>query len=346
MKFAVGYQQTGDGESFPAIVADYRPHIEEVYFSWPGMASGRGTLGCGRQGRDWSTQARIEEDLAALRELGARLDLLFNANCYGEEALSESLADEVSCVIDHLVDVCEGPDVVTTTSPFVAHVVKTRFPGLETRASVNMRIGTTGAMEAVAQWFDGFYLQRDVQRDPARVRQVYAWCQAHGKKLCLLVNSGCLRYCPGQVFHDNLVAHTDGIDAHRNLEGFDPHVCSNLYRDPERLVAFLKSTWIRPEDLGRYAGIADLFKLATRQHSHPRMVIDAYVKGAFQGNLLNLTEPGFAQSQAPRYIDNTAFPDDWAERMATCGADCGDCRYCEDVLAQTLKRYPEGGGNT
>ena len=34
-----------------------------------------------------------------------------------------------------------------------------------------------------------------------------AWADANGKSLHFLVNSGCMNYCSGQSFHDNLVAH-------------------------------------------------------------------------------------------------------------------------------------------
>ncbi len=339
VKFAIGYQHPENGEPFPAIVADYRERIAEVYFPWVGQASGRAALGRSGDARDWKTQARLEQDLVDLRHLGVKLDLLFNANCYGAGAMSEGLADEVISIVEHLGGICDGPDVVTTTSLTIAHIIKTQFPHIETRASVNMRIGTTQAMAYVADRFDGFYLQRDLQRDPAYVRTVHDWCVAHGKKLCLLVNSGCLRYCPGQIFHDNAVAHDADIREQRNLTGFNPLVCWNLYRNPDRLVEFLKSTWIRPEDLHRYDGLAELFKLATRQHSHPRMVIDAYASGHFNGDLFNLMEPCFAPAMAPRYLDNGAFPGDWAERMAHCDGNCDACGYCADVLRRTLKSY-------
>jgi len=343
MKIAVGYQQPESGEPFSAIVADYREHIEEVYFPWVGAASGRAPLGDGVDGQDWQAQAVLESELVALRGMGVKLDLLFNANCYGGRALSVSLENEVGSIIGHVGDVCGLPDVVTTTSPMIARTVKRHFPAIETRASVNMRIGTPRAMDYVADLFDGFYLQRDRQRDPAYVGRVHDWCRQHGKRLCLLVNSGCLRECPGQIFHDNAVAHDAEIVRTRNIADWNPHVCWRLYRDKDRLVEFLKSTWIRPEDLHRYAGHVDLCKLATRQHTHPRMVIDAYTRGCYAGDLMNLMEPCYAPAFAPDYIDNAAFPDDWADRTARCDADCGECDYCAGVLARTLKHYDGEG---
>ncbi|MCA1809237.1 MAG: hypothetical protein LC725_07305 [Lentisphaerae bacterium] len=138
---------------------------------------------------------------------------------------------------------------------------------------------------------------------------------------------------------DNAVAHDAEISTRRNLTDWNPHVCWTLYRDPARLVAFLQSTWIRPEDLPHYEDLADLVKLATRQHTHPRMVLEAYTSGKFHGNLMNLMEPCFAPALAPRYIANEAFPADWFEHTSRCNCDGAACAYCARVLRDVLKTY-------
>ena len=203
-----------------------------------------------------------------------------------------------------------------------------------------MRIGTTQAMGYVGELFDSFYLQRDLQRDFSHVSQIHDWCIRHGKKLCLLVNSGCLRFCPGQTFHDNLIAHSAKAEELQNITDWNPHLCWNLYQNREKFAEILKSTWIRPEDLHLYEGLADTVKLATRQHSHPRMVIGAYADQCYRGNLLDLLEPGFSSLFEPCYIDNAAFPTEWASQTSHCSQDCEACRYCDGVLEQVLKAYP------
>ncbi len=334
MKFALGYPSSTSEDSFVALVQDYRPHVAEVYFPWPGMASGRAALGRRRGSADWTAQRRLEGDLATLKALGVRLDILFNANCYGGRAVSESLQNEVGSILDHLDEVAGGVDVVTTTSLAVARTVKHYFPAIEVRASVNMRIGTTQAMGYVAGLFDSYYLQRDLQRNLNHLRRVRVWCDEHDKGLCLLANSGCLRHCPGQSFHDNLVAHDAEIDETRNIPGWTPHVCWNLFRDRANWPALLSASWIRPEDLHHYAPYADVIKLATRMHQNPRLVVHAYATGQYHGNLLDLFEPGFGPALAPHILDNTAFPDDWFARTSACPADCCDCGYCTETLAR------------
>ncbi len=334
MKFAVGYQQPETGGSFPKIVADYRDHIDEVYFAWPETPSGRRALSP-------ESQDVLEDDLREMRRLGVRLDLLFNASCYGNIANSGQLADNVVAIMRHLDSVCGIPEVVTTTSPAIAHVVKRNFPDTETRASVNMRIGTVQAMRYAAPLFDGFCVQRDVQRNIACLRGLKRWCSENGKRLSILANSGCLRFCPGQTFHDNAVAHNAKTGGrHGDLPQWNPHACWRLYADRANLAEFLKSTWIRPEDIALYSPFADVIKLATRQHSHPRMVIGAYTSGTFAGNLLNLTEPCLAEAFAPHYVENSAFPENWAAQTSQCDSQCHQCGFCDQTLKSVLKTFP------
>ena len=340
MKFAIGYQHAEEGEPFSAIVADYRDRIGEVYFPWVGQPSGRPLLGYGTEATPDDVQLTLESELKAFRRMGVKLDLLLNANCYGARAISEELADEVASIIEHLGALGCCPEIVTTASPMIARTIKKHFSAIEVRASVNMRIGSVQAMGYVQDLFDSFYLQRDLQRNIGYVRKVREWCDRHGKKLCLLANSGCLRFCPGQTFHDNLIAHSAEAEEQKNLPDWNPHVCWNLYRDPDNFVEILRATWIRPEDLHLYEGLIDTAKLATRQHAHPRMVIGAYAAGRFGGNLLDLLEPGFAPAFAPRVVDNAAFPSDWAEHIGRCPGDCETCSYCREVLAQVLKTSP------
>ncbi len=347
VKFAVGYQIGAEsGESFLDIVRDYREHIEEVYFPWIQMPSGRASLSESRGLTDWTAQAALERDLAALREMGLKLDLLLNANCYGGKAVSRYLENQVGSLLAHLQDCIGGVDTVTTASLAVARTVRQHFPQVDVRASVNMRIGTPTAMQYVAGLFTSYCVQRDVQRHLTALRRVRRWAECHGKKLSLLANSGCLRWCPGQTFHDNMVAHELEIDETANIPDWTPHVCWNLYRQRANWPAVLQATWIRPEDIDRYADLIDVVKLATRMHANPRLVIHAYANRRYRGNLLDLFEPGFGPAFAPFVVDSAALPADWFERTSSCDGVCTECTYCADVLERALvNTEPEGGGD-
>lgn len=331
MKFAAGYQCITLGELFSDIIRDYREYMGEVYFSYPGIASGRPEGGY--------LPDKIEQteyELAEIHKMGISLDLLINGNCYGKYAVSERFEREIITAIDRLEKNGLFPEIVTTTTAFAAATVKKYFPEIEVRASVNMRIDSTTAMEYLADKFDSFYLRRDLQRDIENVKRFSSWCRENGKKLCLLANSGCLRNCPYQTFHDNLVSHDEEIREIRNVRDFNPHLCWERHKDKEHPEDFLRASWLRPEDIQRYAPLVDVIKLATRNTSSVRMVLAAYTAGVFNGNMFDLTEPCFASVYAPQILDNRLL--DGVELPGACGTSCTRCGRCQEILAKALRR--------
>ena len=337
MKFAVGFQLYDVGEEpFSSIVQAYRDSISEVFFPWQDFATGRSPIATRHGFTDWTAQARTEEELKKIKAMGIKLDLLFNGNCYGQYAISEKLANSVCSVIAHLEEIDCGVDIITTASPAIAHTVKKHFPKIEVRASVNMKIGTVKGMQYLSDLFDSFHVQRDYNRNIPHLKMLKEWADQNGKKLIMLANSGCFRDCSGQVFHDNLVAHESEVCEVENIKDFTPYVCWRALKDRKNWPMLLQNTWVRPEDLHNYEGIFDTVKLATRMHTHPGMVIDAYVRGKYYGNTLDLFEPGFGRVIAPYIMDNSAFPKDWFEKTTNCDKQCHKCGYCEEVLKKLL----------
>ena len=337
MKFAVGFQLYDLGEEpFSEIVRTYQDRISEVFFAWQDTPSGRSGIATRHGYTDWTAQSRTEEELRAIKDMGIKLDILFNGNCYGEYALSEKLANNVISILRHLEETVGGVEIVTTASPAIAHTVKKHFPDMEVRASVNMKIGTVKGMEYLSGLFDSFHVQRDYNRDLDHLRMLKQWADGAGKKLVMLANSGCFIHCSGQIFHDNLVAHEAQICEVANLKDFTPYVCWNALKNRENWPMLLQNTWVRPEDLHHYEDLFDTVKLATRMHARPGMVIDAYCRGKFYGNTLDLCEPGFGRAIAPYIINNMAFPEDWFEKTTGCDKQCHQCGYCKGVLEKVL----------
>ena len=162
MKYAVGYQLPEGNESpFSDLVEQYADSISEVYFPWLDIPSGRSAIASRHGYTDWSAQKKLVFDLRTIKSLGKKLDLLLNANCYGRLAISEQLRNQIVSIIDFIGSFVGDLDIVTTTSPFIAEVVKKAFPQVEIRASVNMWVGTIKSMQYLSDLFDSFYLQRE-----------------------------------------------------------------------------------------------------------------------------------------------------------------------------------------
>ena len=334
LKLSVGYQYS-EKFLFSKIVSDYAQSIEEVYFPWVDAASGRSMIG-GYDGYfDYGLQNILIGELKKIKELGIKLDLLYNANCYGEDAMSEVLRGKVYSVIDFLADNGIKVDVITTTSPAIACMVKEQCPEIELKASVNMKISTVKGMQYVAHLFDSFCVAKECNRDIEKLKMLKAWAQENGKKITILANSGCMRDCSGQIFHDNMVAHEYEISKQKNIN-FLPYMCWQYLKDKANYPAVLQNTWIRPEDIDNYEGLVDTVKLATRAHQLPGMVIGAYARRMYSGNLLDLFEPGFGPAFAPYAIDSSKIPEDFWQKTVSCNKDCTKCNYCKTVLDKAI----------
>ena len=331
MKFSIGYQLPDEDDSIWEIARDYREHLSGVYFALPAQPNARSAI-------DARAGEAMMEELRAISDLGLPLTLLYNANCYGGRAISGDFREEIARSVSRAMDRLDLREI-TTTSPFVAMVVKQRFATLKVCASVNMWIGTPQAMDQLGDDFDSFYLQREFNRDFDRLERVKRWCDDHGKQLKLLANSGCMYMCAFHTFHDNLVAHEAEAAALGNAFSPSPSPCWDYMRGrpaDEAAASFLRSSWIHPRDAARYAPYCSEMKLATRMHSNPRRVVMAYALGRFHGNLLDLTEPSYAMRFAGHILDAERMPPDWFEHTTRCGHRCEHCGYCLEAARTML----------
>jgi hypothetical protein len=105
---------------------------------------------------------------------------------------------------------------VTTSSILIAKFIKSNFEDIDVRASVNMEIGSVEGMSYVSDYFDSFYVRRELNRNLPMLLRLRKWCDENGKQMYLLANSGCLNNCSAHIFHDNLVAHEAEISAMDN----------------------------------------------------------------------------------------------------------------------------------
>ncbi len=331
MRFSVGYRTEAETGFIQEIIAR-KEALHEVYFSWGSFPSGRNDQTRSEGLTPWEAQARQMEDISALSKEGIRLNLLFNAGCYGASAQSRALFSEIGTTVDFVAG-RYGLASVTTTSPLIAKFIKQNFPGIETRASVNMKIGTPHGFDYVSEYFDSFYVQREKNRDFNALHEIRAWCDANGKEMYLLANSGCLNDCSAHTFHDNLVAHEKETSQRDNGYAFRG-VCWDYLEKPEKRSCLVTHTsFIRPEDVPLYEGIVPAMKLATRVHENPVRILRAYIdKGAFSGNLPTLLEPNHAGAIYPYILENSKIEATIENEKLTYKAPAAFIRL-EDVYA-------------
>ena len=303
MKFSVGYRVQNNDTLVNEII-NRKNSIYEVYCSWGAFPSGRNDQTRSEGLTPWEAQAKQISDLETLSSAGIKLNLLFNANCYGERAQSRELFNEIGETLDFASKF--NLTSVTTTSPLIAKFIKQNFVGIDVRASVNMRIGTIHGFEYVSEYFDSYYVQREKNRDLKALKELRKWCDDNGKQMYLLANSGCLNDCSAHTFHDNLVAHEKEIAKMDNGYAFES-VCRKYLQSENKSEWLLTGTsFIRPEDVCLYEGLVPAMKLATRVHQNPVRILRAYIDNArMVGNVAGLLEPDHSGTIYPYILENT-----------------------------------------
>ena len=302
MKFSIGYRVQSDNSLVNEII-NRKDSVYEVYCSWGAFPSGRNDQTRSEGLTPWEAQAKQIADLDLLAKAGLKLNLLFNANCYGERAQSRQLFNEIGETIDFATKF--NLTSVTTTSPLIAKFVKQNFENIDVRASVNMKIGTPHGLAYVSEYFDSFYIEREQNRNFKLLKELRKWCDDNGKQMYLLANSGCLNNCSAHTFHDNLVAHEKEIAKMDNGYVFES-VCRKYLKDENNREWLLSGTsFIRPEDVYLYEDLVPAMKLATRVHQNPVRVLRAYIDNRrCVGNIAGLLEPDHSGVIYPYILDN------------------------------------------
>ena len=328
MKFTVGYPLRRN-DRFISQIIENSERIAEVYFSFGGIANGRGSGETDEY--PLAAAERQLSELSAIAAKGVGMNLLLNGGCYGGEALSRAFFMSLGDTIDFLRSKLPLGSV-TTTSPIIGKFLHANFPGIEVRASVNIGVGTVQAMDSISEYFDGFYLKRELNRDFAAIKRLKRWCDDHSKGLYLLANSGCFNDCPARTFHDNLVAHEAEIARADNGYSFNG-ICREYLSSAEKRISLIRDTsYIRPEDIHLYEEFFDSVKLATRVNPNPVRLLSAYLDRVYRGAVTDLLEPDNGSALLPVIVDSSRFPADFAEKLASCGRDCESCGYCQTVL--------------
>jgi collagenase-like PrtC family protease len=237
------------------------------------------------------SRKRLEDHVRHARRAGIEFNYLLNASCLGNREMTRAGQREIEELAGWLREI--GVASVTVSSPYLLTLIKTRYPGLKVRVSV---FGGVDRVRKAQMWeelgadcivLDSILVNRELGA-LERIRKSVR-CD-----LALLVNNNCLSGCALSPMHMNALSHA-GQSWHGN-RGFFIDWCflrctERKLRNP---VNYLRSEWIRPEDLHVYEDLGyDLFKIAERDIPTPFMVnrVRAYAGRRYDGNLLDLIQP-------------------------------------------------------
>jgi collagenase-like PrtC family protease len=317
------------------------------------------------------SQKQAKEYIDLTHAFGMKFNYLLNPQCMGNMEYNRNFHHAMVEHIQWIVDI--GADSVTVTIPLLLELIKKQFPKLRTAISVYAHVDTVQR----AQYWES--LGADMITLPEHVNRNFRLIERIRKAvtcdLQALANITCLYGCPYWPYHSNSVSHASR--AGDPSEGFYIDYCVlSCYRVFAREPAeFIKSRWIRPEDVARYESLGvDHFKIAERFMTTDTLVkiAAAYASRRYDGNLMDLLnirsrsdsylpmqlekllKPEFANVEklanvddllpsVRPYIDNRALDGflDFYEKNDCDEIDCRTCGYCQRLSQKVLTPNPE-----
>jgi len=236
-----------------------------------------------------SRQFRAHVQEAAKRGIG--FNYLVNPACLDNREYTR----KGQAGLERLLGFVEECDVgsVTVSLPFLIPIIKKRHPRLRVRVGVYARVdGVAKAKFWEELGADCITLESiAVNRNLPLLRAIRRAVQL---ELQLIANSNCLMFCPLSGQHMVNLSHASqkGHASRGFLIDYCALSCSCAkLADPTN---YLRSEFIRPEDLDLYGGLGfSSFKILER--GAPTAVlaerVKAYAERRFEGNLLELIQP-------------------------------------------------------
>lgn len=289
-----------------ALIERVRPYpVDELFGKLSADATGGGRasyqiVNIGRR--------RVAEHVRAARAAGIRFNYLLNGACLDNREFTRQGQKEIRSLLDWLSEI--GVEAVTLSSPFLLRIVKECYPHLRTRISV---FACVDHVRKARMWQDlgADSLVLDSLLVNREFRLLKAIRQNVSLELELMVNNSCLSSCAFSHYHMNTLAHAS--QSNHPSRGFFIDWCflrctMMKLRNP---VDYIRSEWIRPEDLHLYEGLGyERFKVTERGAPTDVLVarVKAYTERRYDGNLLDLVQPyGYSKAVAAKESSREAW---------------------------------------
>jgi collagenase-like PrtC family protease len=297
---------------------------------------------------------QIRRFIADAHDAGVRFNYLLNTIYPGTKRDLSRRAGEIRDIVRWLID--SGVNCITVATPLIAGLVR------EVSPTVELEVSTIAHVDTITQikiWHDHYGVTRVCgnllkNRSVTCLRRAADYCTRNGIRYELLANEFCGvgTIGPGHstthcIYRDSCYLCHAGNETREDDALMDRYPMARCMESRKGARAWLKTHFIRPEDLRQYATLGiSRFKLTGRTGTTPFILVvaEAYMKQRWDGNLLALWKPlqtvatGASEQECelPAYIDNRqldGFVDWWfMHPEQECANEiCGEtCRHCDD----------------
>ena len=162
------------------------------------------------------------------------------------------------------------------------------------------------------------------------VNDIISFANKNKIKVDILVNEGCVPFCPNKKDHNvfTTLAHfSDQSECIANMK----QICNTAFeKDPSSI---LRSPFLTREALANYD--ARLFKICER--TLPPNIIDEILAYYVFGNPIDLGMV-FSVRKLTTGITTDMLPASFHEKIQTCGNNCQDCSACRNLYEKIKKK--------
>lgn len=322
---------------------------------------------------------RLETHVKKVREANIKFNYLLNGACLANKEQSKEWQEEVKKFLNYLKSI--GVNALTVTNPFLLQIIKKYYNCFTVRIST---FACVDSFEKAKFWEEmgADYICVDfvkINRDFKTLK--YMVDNLKTAKIELLMTNSCLKNCPYIYTHTTALSHASNRknEDKEEYEDWCLHKCQE--HELKNLEEYIKSPWIRPEDVQAYENIGvEHFKITERDFPTEELVkrVKAYSQRQYNGNLLDLIQGhGWTTStnyktinhniekmkskkdiiQAIKetrglgcerqyerhiYIDNKKL-DGFINffKDGKCTGHCKECNYCKNIANKVIERNDE-----
>lgn len=235
-------------------------------------------------------KTRLEEHVKKVRDSNIKFNYLLNGACLAIKSKCRRQKN-VREFLDYLKEI--GVNALTVTNPFLLQIIKKYYDCFTVRIST---FACIDSYEKARYWEEmgADYICVDfvkINRDFKTLK--YMVDNLKKAKIELLMTNSCLKNCPYIHTHTAALSHASNI-MNKDKECYADWC---LYKCQEyelkHVEEYIKSPWIRPEDVKEYEKIGvEHFKITERDFPTNEIIkrVKAYSEGKYDGNLLDLIQ--------------------------------------------------------
>ncbi|MCI5192106.1 MAG: hypothetical protein D3915_03105 [Candidatus Electrothrix sp. AU1_5] len=327
--FAVPYN--GTSEIVKRVIdAGLDEHTYEFYGTDNAFASGRSNTQTG-----YPTPTDFESDVKMMVGKDMKFNYLLNSlnasHYFGN-------LDFIKDKLKYLSDI--GVDVLTITHPFLARMIKSNEFSFDIRTSLNNYVNSVDQAKMFLDLgYNSLIISEDELRNLSLMRKIIEECAV---PIEVIINNNCVRKCINRFAHQSMVGDPN-VEAER-LRKFQKMMFAQCYGTfHKNFNEFMKSSWIRPEDIPRYLDIGvTIFKLSGRTFPTDDIMrcLTIYASRSYSGNVLDymikkpfLTKNTLLKKLEAKYVE-PYFEHIWGNECQ--GDACPECQAIADRIAEHI----------